>query len=702
MGHRIATSSSAYLRQHAHQQVDWWPYADEAFEQARLRDVPVMLSIGYAACHWCHVMSHESFDDPQIAQKLNENFISIKVDREQHPLVDDTYMMATQALTGSGGWPMTIFAMPDGRTFHAGTYYPSQPRGKTPSFTQVLDAVHQGWEERREALEDQATMLATHLADLGARQSALLSLHGTTPVAEALATASEHWISSTKPEGGFTPAPKFPPSWALQTFLRTVLLGSEDQVPAFEAFATTTEAILLGGLQDHLEGGFARYCVDERWGVPHFEKMLYDNAGLLSLCARTSVLAQWLADSQAIPGQRAQQLADFSRSSALNIVAFLQDKLLTGNPGQSHRALASSLDADSKRDGHSVEGAAYTFTQDEVSGVHQNLAAHLMTSMVRMAEVAEDRGHYQISLTRYPQSADLEAWEEFKTALRGVRSTREPAGRDDKVIAGWNGLAIQALAEASVLLEAPQIADLASMIATTLWEVHWDESSQRLARISSDRVAAAENEATLQDYAATALGFQALEHLSEENPWGQRAEALLARAESFLDPDTGAPRDCISMDPRLSAQRAQVAPVTVLDDALPAAGALYAKALARQALRAMADGDFDELAMTRFEQAQRLSAHAVALASEVPTQVATALEVQAVLNCEVHYVNFAGGTVAERAQLRRVCLALGIEARESAQLPTAGNSLQIQPCRKELCLRTVTGIPAFIQLLQAG
>ncbi|MEG2579031.1 MAG: thioredoxin domain-containing protein, partial [Glutamicibacter sp.] len=164
MAQRLAGSSSQYLRQHSHQLVDWFPYGDEAFEQARLRDVPVMLSIGYAACHWCHVMSHESFDDPEIAALLNENFVAIKVDREEHPLVDDTYMLATQALTGAGGWPMTIFALPDGRTVHAGTYYPKTPRGKTPSFRQVLNAVHEAWETKRASLEEQAQMLAAHLA----------------------------------------------------------------------------------------------------------------------------------------------------------------------------------------------------------------------------------------------------------------------------------------------------------------------------------------------------------------------------------------------------------------------------------------------------------------------------------------------------------------------------------------------------------
>ncbi|PCC28093.1 hypothetical protein CIK76_14670 [Glutamicibacter sp. BW80] len=700
MGQRIATSSSAYLRQHSHQLVDWWPYGDEAFEQARLRDVPVMLSIGYAACHWCHVMSHESFDDPGIAGKLNDRFVSIKVDREEHPLVDDTYMMATQALTGSGGWPMTIFTLPDGRAFHAGTYYPREPRGKIPSFTQLLDAVHQAWEERREGLEEQADMLANHLAELGSRQGTLLTLPSTSPVAEALAVASTHWITATKPEGGFTPAPKFPPSWALKTLWRTVMLNPERSAEGFNALATTIEAMLLGGLRDHLAGGFARYCVDEHWAVPHFEKMLYDNAGLLSLCARTAVFAEELAAQDTAESVRAAQLAQLSRQAALDTAQFLSAELLTGAEGEAHRALAASLDADSMRAGKSVEGAAYTFTREECAEALRRAGVELPAGLVRLAAVAEDPGYFHLSLTEAPANDQVEIWEAFKEQLRILRAARERPGRDEKIIAGWNGLAIEALAEAGELLADPWLGELAEQVATTLWEVHWDAQTRTLARVSFAGQPAAGNEGTLQDYAALALGFLALGQSPKRATWQERAGVLLERAASFLDPETGIPRDTVSLDARLSKQRANIAPVTVLDDAIPAAGALYAKAMARQALQSMADGSFDALGADRLEQAGKLSAHASALAGEAPTQVATALEVQAVLDATVHYVNFTGGSNAERVRLRALCRGLGIEARSAGEASKDVQSLQIQPCRLQLCNLPVTGVDAFLRMLR--
>ncbi|WP_404289552.1 thioredoxin domain-containing protein [Glutamicibacter arilaitensis] len=700
MGQRIAASSSAYLRQHSHQLVDWWPYGDEAFEQARLRDVPVMLSIGYAACHWCHVMSHESFDDPAVAGKLNDHFVAIKVDREEHPLVDDTYMMATQALTGSGGWPMTIFTLPDGRTFHAGTYYPREPRGKMPSFTQLLDAVHQAWEERREGLEEQADMLANHLAELGTRQGTLLNLASPTPVAEALAAASAHWIAQTKPEGGFTPAPKFPPSWALKTLWRTVMLEPEHSAEAFNALATTVEAMLLGGLHDHLSGGFARYCVDEHWAVPHFEKMLYDNAGLLSLCARTAVFAEELAVQGTNQSLRAAQLAQLARQAALDTADFLYAELLTGAGGEPNRALAASLDADSMRAGKSVEGAAYTFTREEYSEALNRADVELPAGLVRLAAVAEDPGYFHLSLTGAPADDQLEIWNAFKEQLRTLRATRERPGRDEKIIAGWNGLAIEALAEAGELLANPQLGELAERVATAIWEVHWDARTKTLSRVSFAGQPAAGNEGTLQDYAALALGFLALDQSAERATWQERAVELLDRAESFLDPETGIPRDTVSLDARLSKQRSNIAPVTVLDDAIPAAGALYAKALARQALQSMAEGSFAAVNAVQFERAGKLSAHGSALAGEAPTQVATALEVQSVLDSSVHYVNFTGGSSEERLRLRAICKGLGIEAKSTDKPAKDVQSLQIQPCRMELCNLPVAGVDAFLQLLR--
>ena len=678
--------------------MDWFPYGDEAFEQARLRDVPVMLSIGYAACHWCHVMSHESFDDPQIAQMLNENFVAIKVDREEHPLVDDTYMMATQALTGAGGWPMTIFALPDGRTVHAGTYYPKEPRGRTPGFSQVLQAVHEAWETKREGLEEQANMLAEHLAELGSRQSALLTLESREPAETALASATERWILSTKPEGGFTPAPKFPPTWALKTLWHSVITRQDSAQEAFNAAATSLEAMFLGGLQDHIDGGFARYCVDENWSVPHFEKMLYDNAGLLSLAARSTVLAdEVMGRASGEESERAQKLAGLARRSAEGIIGFLEEELLiesVANP-----AFAASLDADSARDGAQIEGAYYSYNREQINQATEALLARLPQGLIRFAPIAEDPEYYCFSLARMPEAAEQPVLDELVAALKALRSSRIRPVRDEKVVAGWNALAVEALCDAFILLEEPKALALAERVATSLWNVHFDEVSGRLARVSFAGRPAENNEGTLQDYAALAVAFLSLKRATGEQLWEVRANRLLARAQDFVDPATGVPRDAVEVDARISAQRSDVAAVSVLDDALPAAGALYAKALAMRAVQGMAESNYTESHAADLERARVLSAHAVALASEAATQVATALEVQTMLSSPVHYLALGAWDSAQAKRVRTLAWALGIGVHHAPELG-GEDTLKIQPCREELCQMPVEGIEQLLGLLQ--
>lgn len=681
--------------------MDWFPYGDEAFEQARLRDVPVMLSIGYAACHWCHVMSHESFDDPQIAAMLNENFVAIKVDREEHPLVDDTYMMATQALTGAGGWPMTIFALPDGRTVHAGTYYPAEPRGKVPGFRQVLDAVHQAWETKREGLEEQAQMLADHLAELGTRQGALLKLESTEPAAKALSTATERWIASTKAEGGFTPAPKFPPTWALKTMWRSVFTRPDTAEEAFGALATHLEAIFLGGLQDHIDGGFARYCVDENWSVPHFEKMLYDNAGLLSLAARTAALASEVAsESQRESAPRAADLAALAVNSARGIIGFLKEELLIDSA--SAPAFAASLDADSSRDGVQVEGAYYSYSRQEINDVTSALKHALPQDLVRFAPIAEDPENYCFSFARMPRHSEQGVVDELVSALRALRTSRIRPVRDEKVIAGWNALAIEALCDAAVLLEDSQALELAQTVGQSIWETHWDAGTRSLARVSFASRAASGNEATLQDYAALASAFLALGQATNEETWIERADDILARAKDFVDPDSGIPHDAVHSDARVRAQRNNVDAVSVLDDALPASGALYAKALATRAIMAMSDGHYEQQHSAQLETARQLSVHAPALAADAPTQVATALEVQSIVSGPVHYVGLSDWDSAHSIEVRKVLWALGLGAHQEPQLAGDAQSLKIQPCREELCQPPVESLEDLLELLRVS
>ncbi|MDO5743169.1 MAG: DUF255 domain-containing protein, partial [Micrococcaceae bacterium] len=360
MGQRIASSASAYLRQHSHQDVDWWPYGDEAFAEAAARDIPVFLSIGYAACHWCHVMSKESFEDPALAAYLNEHFVPIKVDREEHPAVDEAYMAATQALTGSGGWPMSVFTLPDGRAVHAGTYFPPVPRAGMASFRQVLEAVRDAWENRREALELQAATLAEHLGAVAAGQSRMFSRALPVPtgsngsqLGQLLSKAIQHLAQSADPTGGFSPAPKFPPSSVLDFLLRAGLGLGPAAAQATSLASTTLETMVCGALVDHVGGGVARYCVDPEWKIPHFEKMLYDNAQLLGVLARAAVQ---LPDGP---------VAELCRVSATGIHRWLADEMLLPGGG-----IASSLDADTVMpDGSHHEGSTYTFSRAEVTRI---------------------------------------------------------------------------------------------------------------------------------------------------------------------------------------------------------------------------------------------------------------------------------------------------------------------------------------------
>ena len=278
----LGGESSPYLRQHADNPVHWYPWGDPARAAAVERDVPILLSVGYSACHWCHVMAHESFEDSDIAAQMNAGFVNVKVDREERPDVDSIYMDAVTALTGRGGWPMTVFCHPDGRPFHGGTYWPDRPRGGMPSFPQVLDAVTEAWTTRRDDLDDLGNRLTASMA-----RHADLSPGEALPPADTLATAVAHLGEQHDDEwGGFGGAPKFPQAMSLEAILRHLAArhaAGQHDLRAAEVTTTTLDAMASGGMYDHLGGGFARYSVDPWWLVPHFEKMLYDNA----LLART-------------------------------------------------------------------------------------------------------------------------------------------------------------------------------------------------------------------------------------------------------------------------------------------------------------------------------------------------------------------------------------------------------------------------------
>ena len=350
----LGAEPSAYLRQHAGNPVHWQPFGDAAFAGAASRDVPVFLSIGYAACHWCHVMARESFEDQATADYLNGHFVAVKVDREERPDVDAVYMAATQAISGEGGWPMSVFLTPEGRAFHAGTYFPPRPMPGRPSFRQVLEAVHEAWTERRGAVEENARSLAQNMGQVQLAAAVDVSRPPEPLDAGLLPAAVRSLAGSEDPDdGGFGTAPKFPPSAVLEFLVRHAAVPSDTAEEAREMAGRTLAAMARSALFDQLDGGFARYSVTRDWSVPHFEKMLYDNAQLLR------VYVHWI---------RLGGTAGFPAAEAADVAARTADWMLTAL-GLPEGGLASSLDADTVVDGEHHEGASYLWTPGELERV---------------------------------------------------------------------------------------------------------------------------------------------------------------------------------------------------------------------------------------------------------------------------------------------------------------------------------------------
>ena len=471
MPNRLATATSPYLLQHKDNPVDWWPWGPEAFEEARRRDVPVLLSIGYAACHWCHVMAHESFEDDVTAAHMNAQFVCVKVDREERPDVDAVYMVATQAMTGHGGWPMTCFLTPDAQPFHCSTYFPKSPAHGMPSFRQVLDAVSRAWQERRDDLTTSAGKIVRLLGERSAMPE-----EQTPPDAELLDTA----VSALRAEydavrGGFGGAPKFPPSSAVEFLLRHGSLG------AIEMVEGTCEAMARGGIYDQLAGGFARYSVDAAWVVPHFEKMLYDNAQL------ARVYAHWWRASG----------SPLAKRVAIETVEFMLRELRTPEGG-----FASSLDADA--DG--VEGSTYVWTPAQLHAALDEPDADWAAELLVVTPVGTFE--HGASVPQLPRDPDDDArWGAVRSRLLQVRAQRPQPGRDDKVVAAWNGLAIAALADVGVLFDRGDFVAAAIETAQLLLDVHLIDG--RLRRVSRDGVVGSPD-GVLEDYADVAEGLLAL------------------------------------------------------------------------------------------------------------------------------------------------------------------------------------------------
>jgi uncharacterized protein YyaL (SSP411 family) len=480
---RLANETSPYLLQHADNPVDWYPWGEEALERARAEDKPILLSIGYAACHWCHVMAHESFEDEETAALMNERFVNVKVDREERPDLDSVYMDAVVALTGHGGWPMTVFLLADGEPFLGGTYFPPEPRQGLPAFRQLLLAVSAAYRDRRDDVARQATVLVDAL-----QQSAALP-PSTEPLTESLLGEAVRGLRRQfDPEwGGFGGAPKFPPASTLEFLLRAYERDRDEDALAMAT--RTLEGMAAGGMYDLLGGGFHRYSVDERWLVPHFEKMLYDNALLIP-----AYLHAWLLTGE-----------ERFRAVAEETLEYLLRELRLPNGG-----FASAQDADTE----GVEGLTFTWTAEE--GVPPNLLQPF------------EHGR---SILRGQLDPEL------KQRLFEQRERRPKPLRDDKAIAAWNGLALAALAEAGRRLERPELVQAGRELAEFLLGPLSDGDG-RLRR--SWRAGQAKNPGYLEDYADVANGLYELHVATGELRWLEEAHRLARLAiELFADEERG-------------------------------------------------------------------------------------------------------------------------------------------------------------------
>jgi len=543
---RLAAETSPYLRQHADNPVDWYPWGEEAFAAARERDVPILVSIGYSACHWCHVMAHESFEDPEVAAVMNRVFVNVKVDREERPDVDDVYMEATQAMTGSGGWPMTVACLPDGRPFFAGTYFPKEPRGGMLGFVQLCERIEELWRTRRPELEQQAEQLTGALG-----RTALVEPASDLPSAADLDDAVASVLATSDPvRGGLGGAPKFPQPMAQEVLAAAAARGHAE---ARAALVRTLDNMASGGIYDHLGGGFARYAVDSRWLVPHFEKMLYDNALLIRL-----YLHGWQVTGE--PRYR-QVLTE-------TIGYVLRDLRLPDG------GVASAEDADSEGE----EGRFYVWTPAEVRAVLGDQA----DAALEWYGVT-DQGNFEggtTILNRLHAIGELDRPAEIEAARRALfeaRARRVRPGLDDKVLTEWNAYVVAALAEAGAAAGEPAWVATAAEIAEFLLANLRRDDGRWLRSWQAD--AGARHLAYAADHGALVDAFTRLAEATGEARWiaaaCETADALL---DLFWDDERGG-----VFTTGHDAEALVARPKDLMDNATPGANGLAAVGLLRLA-----------------------------------------------------------------------------------------------------------------------
>ena len=586
---RLAGETSPYLLQHADNPVSWWPWGKEAFEEARRRDVPLLISVGYSACHWCHVMAHESFSDPTTASAMNAGFVCVKVDREERPDVDAVYMTATQAMTGHGGWPMTVFADHAGRPFFCGTYFPPRTHGSVPGFLHVLAQVASAWAARRSEVTQVGTTVAERMAELavpvGGGEGDVEGL-SKAELDAAVERLTAEFSDDAEHDGvgaGFGTEPKFPPSMTLLQLLRNH--ARTDSATSLAIVAQTCNAMARGGIYDQLGGGFSRYSVDATWTVPHFEKMLYDNALLLRVYALL-----WKTSP-----------APLYRRIAEETAGFMIRELGTASGG-----FASALDADT--DG--VEGLTYVWTYAQLVDVLGPEDAKIAAAAYEVTKEGNfEKGASVLRLAADP--ADGPGPEDIKRVaakLRVARAQRPQPGRDDKIVASWNGLAISALVEASVAFGRSDLLSAAARCGLLLVDVHLKDG--RLVRTSRDGKPS-ENPGVLEDYGCVAEAFTLLYSATGDRSWLDHAATLLDAIRTQFRSERGLHDTAADAPPPALYFR----PSDPTDNASPSGASAAAAAFAAYALAASSSSTPNP---EDLDDAQRALAASRALATQAP------------------------------------------------------------------------------------